>query len=202
MKILRLITSFRGNESQSFQLGNHIVEKLKSQQPNAEVLERNLAKEETPHLNEMQFTSFVTPPSRLSDELKDAVQYSNEAIQELTGSDIVVIDVPMYNFNIPSSLKAWIDQVVRAGVTFRYTENGVEGLVKSKKVYLAIASGGIYSEGLMKAFDHTESYLRQVLAFIGITDITTFRVEGVAIPGIKETALPKAVHAVEEEFAA
>lgn len=200
MKILRLITSFRGNNSQSFQLGNFITEKLKSQDAKAEVQVRNLAKDEAPHLNEVHINSFITPVKDLSDDLKKAVQYSNNAIEELMQADILVIDVPMYNFGIPSSLKAWIDQITRAGITFRYTENGVLGLVKNKKVYLAIASGGIYSEGPMKEYDHTENYLRKVLGFIGITDITAFRVEGVAIPGIKENAMPKARHAVEEAF--
>ncbi len=201
MKILRLITSFRGKDSQSFQLGNFIIEKLKSQDATAEILIRNLAKDETPHLSDVHINSFITPVKDLSDELQKAVQYCNNAIDELVKSDVVVMDVPMYNFGIPSSLKAWIDQITRAGITFRYTENGPVGLVKNKKVYLAIASGGIYSEGPMKEYDHTEKYLEQVLGFIGISDITTFRVEGVAIPDIKERAMPKAVQAVEEAFA-
>ncbi|GAA4517447.1 NAD(P)H-dependent oxidoreductase [Sphingobacterium thermophilum] len=89
---------------------------------------------------------------------------------------------------------------MRAGVTFKYTENGVEGLVQNKKVYLAIASGGIYSEGPMKEYDPTEKYIKNILGFIGITDVTAFRVEGVAIPGIKESAMSKAVQIVENTF--
>jgi FMN-dependent NADH-azoreductase len=201
MKILRLLTSFRGNKSQSYQLSNFLIDKLKSQHANAEILVRNLVTDEVPHLSDMQFTSFVTPAEDLSADMKKAIAYSNKAIEELMQSDIVVIDVPMYNFGIPSSLKAWIDQITRAGLTFRYTEKGVEGLINNKKVYLSIASGGIYSEGPMKEYDHTEKYLRMVLGFIGITDITVFRVEGVAIPGIKEEAMPKAIHSVEEAFA-
>lgn len=196
MKILRLITSFKGKDSLSFQLGNAIVEKVKTQYPETDISIRNLVKNEMPHLNDLHFTSFITPSEYLSTELWDAVSYSDEAIKELMSADVLVIDVPMYNFSIPSSLKAWIDHIVRAGITFRYTKNGVEGLVKDKKVFLAIASGGVYSDGPMKEFDLTEKYLRNILGFIGITNVTTFRVEGTAIPQLKETALPKALQSV------
>ena len=198
MKILRLTTSFKGKGSQSFQLGNAIVEKIKTQHPGADTIVRDLAKNEMPHFNEMHFTSFITPLENLSPELRNAVSLSDDAISELMDADMVVIDVPMYNFSIPSSLKAWIDHIVRAGITFRYSKGSVEGLVNGKKVFLAIASGGVYSEGPMKELDLTEKYLRNILGFIGITDITTFRVEGVAIPGIMETALPKALQSVDE----
>jgi FMN-dependent NADH-azoreductase len=94
---------------------------------------------------------------------------------------------------IPSSLKAWIDQVVRAGVTFRYTAHGPEGLMKHTKAFLAVATGGIYTDPTMKELDFTERYLTQILSFIGINDVTTFRVEGVAVPGLQDTALAKAL---------
>lgn len=196
MKLLRLITSFKGNESLSFQLGNAIVEKIKTQHPEIDSTTRNLTKNEMPHLNELHFNSFMTPAQELSEELKDAVSYSDEALKELLPADIVVIDVPMYNLSIPSSLKAWIDHIVRVGITFRYSEEGIEGLLKDKKVFLAIASGGIFSEGPLKEFDLTEKYLRNVLGFIGITDITVFRVEGTAMPQFKDEALPKALQSV------
>jgi FMN-dependent NADH-azoreductase len=102
----------------------------------------------------------------------------------------------VYNFSIPSVLKAWFDHLARAGKTFKYTANGPEGLVKGKKIYLAIASGAIFSEGEMKSYDFVEPYLRVVLGFLGMTDVTTIRVEGVAIPGLKETALERAVASI------
>jgi FMN-dependent NADH-azoreductase len=112
-------------------------------------------------------------------------------------ADAVVLGVPIYNFAIPSALKTWIDHVARVGRTFKYGAHGSpEGLVKGKKVYLAVASGGIYSEGPMKAFDFAEPYLKAVLGFLGMTDIRTFRAEGTAIPNIKETALAKAIESV------
>jgi FMN-dependent NADH-azoreductase len=104
----------------------------------------------------------------------------------------------MYNFGIPSSLKAWVDHIARAGVTFRYTAAGAEGLVKNKKAYLAISTGAVFSEGAYKAMDFTEPYLKAVLGFMGITDLTTFRIEGLAIPGVSENAVSKSLQAVSE----
>lgn len=156
----------------------------------------NLVQNEMPHLNDLHFTSFITSYENHSAVMRNAVSYSDEAITELMSADVLVIEVPMYNFSIPSSLKAWVDHVVRAGITFRYTNTGVEGLVKDKRAILAIASGGVYSEGPMKEFDLTEKYLRTILGFIGITNITTFRVEGTAIAELKETAMPKALRSV------
>jgi FMN-dependent NADH-azoreductase len=103
----------------------------------------------------------------------------------------------MYNFSIHSSLKAWVDPIVRAGVTFRYSENGPEGLIKNKKAYIVIASGGVYSEGMLKGHDFIEPYLKAILNFIGITDITVVRVEGLAVPSLKDTALEKAIESIQ-----
>jgi FMN-dependent NADH-azoreductase len=155
-----------------------------------------LAAHPFPHLEESILTAFFTPPEKHTDNDKKAIRNSNEAVAELMAADAIVISVPMYNFAVPSVLKAWIDHVCRAGVTFRYTANGPEGLVKGKKVYLAIASGGVYSSGPMKAYDFTESYLRTVLGFLGMTDIEVYRVEGVAVPDLQATALEKAVASI------
>lgn len=198
MDILHLITSSRGQASLSNKLGNSIVQTIQQQFSDTKVKERNLASDPIPHLDEVHLTSFFTPREDHTPEFADAVKYSDRAIEELMKSSIVVIDVPMYNFTIPSVLKAWIDHTTRTGVTFNYTANGVEGLVKNKQVILAISSGGIYTEGVMKDFDFTENYLRQALGFIGISDITVFRVEGSGMPETKDTALPKAIKAVEE----
>jgi FMN-dependent NADH-azoreductase len=111
-------------------------------------------------------------------------------------ADVIVIDAPLYNFSIPSALKAWVDHIARAGVTFKYDENGPEGLVKGKKVYVALASGGIYSDGPMKGYDFAAPYLKSVLGFMGMTDFTVFRVEGVSYPNLKDTALQTAVDSI------
>jgi FMN-dependent NADH-azoreductase len=198
-KILNIVSSVKGQDSFSNKLSNALLERLLAVYPGSTVRTRDLTKKPFPHLEESHFTAFYTPEEKRTEENKEAVEHSDQAIREIVESDILVIGVPLYNFAIPSTLKAWIDHIIRAGVTFHYTDKGSpEGLLKNKKVYLAIASGGVYSEGPMKSSDFTEPYLRKVLGFIGLTDITAFRVEGIFVPGVKETALPKALDRVKE----
>lgn len=191
-KILHIISSPRGDASMSIKLGNAIIEKIQSAYPDSQVKEHDLLKNQLPHLEESHLTSFFTPAENRSAENKEAVRHSDEAIQQLIESDIIVIGAPLYNFGVPSSLKAWIDHIARVGVTFRYDENGPEGLVKGKKVYIAFASGAIYSEGPMASYDFVAPYLKSVLGFLGMTDITVYRVEGTALPVIQDTAFEKA----------
>ena len=200
MKILHLVSSPREESSMSIKLGNAIIEKLKTVNPESSLTVRNLAKSAFPHLEEVHLSSFFTPAENHTPELVEAVKHSDEAIAELKNADVIVIGVPMYNFGIPSNLKAWIDHIARAGKTFTYTAKGPEGLLKNKKVYLAISSGGVYSPEPMKAYDFTESYLRALLGFLGITDITAFRVEGLGMPDLKEHAMNKALQNIEDEF--
>lgn len=195
-KILHIISSPRGESSFSIKLGNAIVEKLKALHPDALVKELNLAKQDIPHLSDIHLNAFFTPADLRSDDLRNVVKFSEESIADLMEADYVVIGAPMYNFAIPSTLKAWLDQVCRAGVTFRYTENGPEGLVQGKKVYLAVTTGGVYSEGPMNSFDFISSYLKAVLGFIGMTDVTVYRVEGTAIPEMKDSALEKGLSSI------
>jgi FMN-dependent NADH-azoreductase len=196
MKILHLISSPRGETSFSIKLGNAVVEKLQAAHPGSTVKVHDLIKTRFPHLEEVHIQSFFTPAEQRSPELVEAVRHSDEAIAELKEADIIVIGAPVYNFNVHSGLKAWLDHIVRAGVTFRYTENGPEGLLTGKKVYLAIASGGVYSDGPMKPYDFTDPYLRFVLGFIGMTDVTTFRVEGLSKPELKDSALEMALQSI------
>jgi len=196
MKILHLISSPRGEASFSIKLGNAIVEKLQAANPGSSLVTHNLTDSPFPHLEEVHINSFFTPLENYTPELAEAVKHSDEAINELKDADAIVIGVPMYNFGIHSTLKAWLDHIARAGQTFSYSENGPEGLVKNKKVYLAISSGGVYSEGPMKAYDFTESYLRSVLGFLGMTDVSVFRAEGLSMPNLKDEALDKAVESI------
>ena len=196
MKILHLISSLRGGASFSIKLGDAIVEKLKAANPDSTVKVHDLVKTPFPHLEEVHLNSFFTPKENHAPELAEAIKHSDEAIAEITDADVIVIGVPLYNFSIHSTLKAYIEHISRAGVTFRYTANGPEGLIKNKKVYLAIASGAVYSEGPMKGYDFTEPYLRAILGFLGMTDLTAFRVEGVSLPDLKDQALEKAIASV------
>jgi FMN-dependent NADH-azoreductase len=192
-KILHIISSPRGQASNSIKLGNAIIDKLKEQDPGAAVFVKDLTKGPFPHLEEAHLTAFFTPAESHTEENKAAVKHSNEAIQEIFDADIIVIGAPMYNFGIPSNLKSWIDHIARAGITFKYTENGPQGLIAGKRVYLAVTTGGIYSEGDYKPFDFLTPYLQFVLAFLGITDVKVIRAEGFALAGVQDTALDTAI---------
>ena len=195
-KILSIQSSPRGAASQTIQLANIVLDKLRAAHPDAVVETVDLVNLHYPHLEESHLASFFTPVEKHSERERVAIRHSNESIRAIQEADILVIGAPMYNFSIPSALKAWIDHIVRSGVTFRVSEAGPEGLIKGKKVYLVISSGAIYSDGPMKAMDFVEPYLRTVLGFIGLTDMTVYRVEGLNVPGVKETAMQKAVAAV------
>jgi FMN-dependent NADH-azoreductase len=199
--ILHLISSPRQNASVSIKLGETIVAQLQQKYPDSIVTEVNLINENVPHLDAPHLQSFFTPKDQLSSADADAIAYSDQAISQLMAADIVVIGAPLYNFGIHSALKAWIDHIARAGVTFQYSEDGPEGLVKGKQVYLAVASGGVYSEGPYQSYDFVVPYLKAVLGFLGMTDITVYRAEGINIPGIKEHALEKATEEVALSFA-
>jgi len=193
MNILHIISSPRGEASFSIKLGNAIIEKLQLENPGSTVKTHDLTQTAFPHLEEVHLNSFFTPAESRSPELVEAVKHSDTAIAEIHDADVIVIGAPVYNFNIHSTLKAWIDHIARANVTFSYSAQGPEGLIKNKKVYLAISSGGIYSEGPMTAFDFTAPYLKAVLGFLGMTDVTVVRVEGVSIPDLQATALDSAI---------
>jgi FMN-dependent NADH-azoreductase len=192
-KILHIISSPRGEASYSIKLGRSIIEKLKTTYPDSIVKEDILVNKQFPHLEEAQISSFFTPPENRTAQNLEALHHSDEAIKEIMEADILVIGPPMYNFGVPSTLKAWLDHIVRAGITFKYDEKGPKGLVEGKKAYLAVASGGIYSEGPMKAYDFVTPYLQSVLGFIGITDLTIVRAEGTSIPQTKDVPIETAV---------
>lgn len=195
-KILHIISTPKGDASYSLQLGKAIIDKITTAHPGSIVKEINLIEKQVPHLQEAHINAFFTPAENRTPENIENARYSDEAIADIMDADILVIGAPIYNFSIHSSLKTWIDQIVRGGVTFKYDENGPEGLVKNKKVYLAVASGGVYSEGPMQAYDFATPYLKSILGFIGLTDISVFRVEGLAKSELKETALEKAISSI------
>ncbi len=195
-KILHIISSPRGDASFSIKLGNAIIAKIQSIYPGSTVREHNLVKNHFPHLEEAHLTSFFTPAENRTPENLLAIKHSEEAIAEIIAADIIIIGAPLYNFSIHSTLKAWIDHVVRSGITFKIGEEGPEGLIKDKKVYIAMSSGFIYSEGEMKAMDFASPYLKAMLGFIGMTDLTIIRAEGTSIPGIQESALENAIESI------
>ena len=195
-KILHIISSPQGEASVSKKLGNAVIEKIQAKYPGSIVKEQNLVENLFPHLDEVIISSFFTPAEKLSKEQLEATKRSDEAIAELQEADIIVMDAPMYNFTIASTLKTYLDHIVRRGVTFQSTGTGTEGLVKNKKVYLAFSGAGVYSEGVLQSYDFVIPLLKTVLGWIGITDIRVFRVEGLRYEGIKEKAFEKGVESI------
>ncbi|MBS8226426.1 FMN-dependent NADH-azoreductase [Vannielia litorea] len=186
--ILALNSSALGDASVSRQLVQSTLDVLTRAEPDAEVIHRDIGAAPLPH-----FVADNAVPEPASAEQK-AVRARTEAlIDELKAADTLVIGAPMYNFGIPSTLKAWFDHVLRAGETFRYTEAGPEGLLKGKRAIALITRGGQYSEGPGTAFDAQEPHLRTLLGFIGITDITVIRAENLAMgPEPREASIAEA----------
>jgi FMN-dependent NADH-azoreductase len=179
--LLHINSSVRNEGSVSRQLTAEFLEKWKATEPGAKFVERDLAVNPLPHLDEQTLGAFFTPAENRSPVQALAAQLSDQLIAELAAADVIVIGAPMYNFSVSSGLKAWIDHVARAGLTFKYTESGPVGLLTGKKVYVFTSRGGVYSQGPAKAMDFHETYLRGVLGFIGLTDITFVHTEGLAM---------------------
>lgn len=196
-KILHVISSACGEASDSIRLGNRIIEKLQQRYEGSTATVVNVLERDYAPLSQLHIDAYKTPPAQQTPEHKQALRNSETAIKEVMDADVIIISTPLYNFTVPAALKAWVDHIVRAGVTFSYGSEGPKGLITNKKVYLAIASNGVYSEGPMKAFDYAEPYLRFILSFIGMTDITTYRIEGSGISGVMETAVQKGLASVE-----
>ena len=179
--LLHINSSVRQNGSLSRQLGAEFVAKWQEANPSGTVVTRDLATSPVPHLTEQMMGAYFTPAEQRNADQAHTIKTSDALVDELLAADTIVIGAPMYNFSVTSGLKAWIDHVARAGRTFKYGANGPEGLVSGKKVYVFVASGGVYSEGPAAAYDHVTTYLRSVLGFLGMTDVTFIVAEGVAM---------------------
>lgn len=184
MKLLHIDASALGSHSVSRGLTAAIVAELVRNTPETEVIYHDLVAKPLPHW---------TPVADASDP---AAVLGNQMLEEFLAADVVVIGAPMYNFSIPSQLKAWIDRITVAGKSFRYTANGPEGLAAGKRVIIASTRGGIYSEGSAAApLDFQETYLRALFGFLGVTDIEFVRAEGVAISEDSKAESLKSAHA-------
>jgi FMN-dependent NADH-azoreductase len=176
MKILQIKSSVFNGNGQSSRLANEFVALLQEQHPGTEVLERDVVADPVPHLDGARVGAFFAKPEERSAEQKAIVAYSDALIAELRRADVLVLGLPMYNFGVPSQLKAWFDHLARAGETFKYTEKGPVGLITGKKAYVFAARGGLYGD------THSQSEsVRQFLGFIGITDVELVYAEGLAI---------------------
>jgi FMN-dependent NADH-azoreductase len=179
--ILLILGSPRGQASYSQQIGRRIVDDLKARYPSAKVVVRNLAKEPLPVVSDAFVSGRLLSQDKRTAAEAQALALSDVLVGELMAADVLVLATPMHNFGISAAVKVWIDQIVRPGVTFSYSDKGPIGLVKDKKVVLVLARGGVYSDGPMKQYDFQEPYLRSLLGFIGMTDIDVVRIEGVAL---------------------
>jgi FMN-dependent NADH-azoreductase len=178
--ILLITSSPRGEASFSTRIARTLAEKLASREQGSTITVRDLTTQHLPHLDGTFATARNTPPELLSPAQKAVLNLSDALVAELSAADVVIIGAGMINFGIPSNLKAYIDHVLRPGVTFKYSEKGPEGLLRNKKVYLVLARGGVYSEGFMQSLNFQDPYLKAVLAFIGLTDVEVIAAEGVA----------------------
>lgn len=191
-QVLMIEISPRGQESASRAVADALAARLGDLYPSARLVRRDLAAVHLPHLDGTTLRAIATPDPAEAARLEDHARLSDQLTDELLASDLLVIATPMWNFGIPSALKAWIDLVVRPGRTFRYGPDGVDGLAKGRKAILVIASGGVFTEGPWRPWDFVEPYLRQILGFIGIADVQVVRVEGMNIPALAPDAVRKA----------
>ena len=199
MNILHIDSSPSGAESFSRRITGELVEKLKQETPGATVTHRDLVAQPFPHIDPAKLGAMFLPDDKRTPEQAKIMANSDAAIKELFAADTIVIGSPMYNFSIPTQLKSWIDHVVLPGKTFNYSDHGPVGALPSgKKVYIVVARGGVYSEGQMKALEHQDSYLKAILGFIGLTDVTVIPVEGVSMGA---EAQSKAVASAEAAIA-
>jgi FMN-dependent NADH-azoreductase len=193
--LLQLNSSINAGSGESSKLTNEFVASWKARNPGAKVVVRELARNPVPHLTAERFQAFLAKPEARSAEQQEVVAFSDALIEELRRADVIVLGLPMYNFGIPSMLKAYFDHIARAGVTFRYTEKGPVGLLTGKKVYVFAARGGRYAG---TPLDTQTTYLRDFLRLLGITDVEFVYAEGLAISAAsKQASLADARSAIE-----
>lgn len=197
MKLLHLDSSVLGEASVSRQLSSEIVARQRALHPGIQIISRDLAADPVLHLTSAHLAASQGVPS--TDVIMKAdIAKSSAFLDELIAADIIVIGAPMYNFSIPTTLKAWIDRIAVVGKTFQYSEKGPEGLLKGKKAYIASTRGSVYGASSSSAsVEHQESYLIGLLNFLGVTDVTVTRAEGLAFgPEAKEAAIANALNEI------
>ena len=203
MKLLQIDSSVLGDASASRQISQSVTQRLRHDHPGLEVHTRDLAASPIPHLTGLDLAAGQQAPEDRNEQTRVLAELNETVLREFQDADIVVVGAPMYNFGIPSALKAWIDRIAIAGKTFRYTEKGPIGLSGGKVVIIASTRGGLYSEGSpAAAMDHQEAYLRGVFAFLGVTDVRVVRAEGLNLGAEQRQAALSAVLGVSERQAA
>jgi FMN-dependent NADH-azoreductase len=188
--LLLIKTSIFSDGGQSSRLAERFVAAWRESNPNGTVRVRDLAKDPVPHIDAGRFSAFLAKPAERTSEQQAVVDYSDELIDGLKDADVIVFGLPMYNFGVPSTLKAYFDHIARAGVTFRYTEKGSVGLLAGKRVYIFAARGGLYA-GTPR--DTQTQYVRDFLAFLGMNEVEFIYAEGLAVSeAVKHQAIARA----------
>jgi FMN-dependent NADH-azoreductase len=194
--LLQLNTSLFSNEGQSSRLADTFVAEWRDAHPEGDVVVRDLAHAPVPHLTAARFQAFLAKPEDRTAAQRAEAEVSDVLVNEIQRADAIAIGLPLYNFGVPSTLKAYFDHIARAGITFRYTANGPEGLLKGKKVYVFATRGGLYA-GTAK--DTQTQYVRDFLAFLGMTDVEFVYAEGMAMgDAVRTPALEKATIAAHQ----
>ncbi len=192
-KVLIIDSAATGEASVSRRLTAEFAEQLRRSAPDAQIVRRDIGRAPIPHLTE-ETVGTIRGAAPESEAAEAALALSDTLIRELKDADVLVIGAPMYNFGIASTLKAWFDHVLRAGITFRYSAQGPEGLVTGKKAVVVESRAGLYSQGPAAAMDHQEPHLRTLLGFMGITDVTFVRAEKLAFgPEAATAAITEAI---------
>lgn len=194
MKLLHIDSSILGDNSISRSISAAIVAQLKAENPGLDVTYRDLAASPIPHLSGA-YLAGQSADVKHDQALQEDLDLGGAALAEFLAADVVAIGAPMYNFTVPSQLKSWVDRVLVAGKTFRYTATGAEGLVHGKRVIVAVSRGGMYEGTPMAAFDHQETWLKGVFGFMGLSDVEVIRAEGIAYgPEQREASLKAALN--------
>lgn len=202
MNILHVDSGILGDHSVSRRLTAAVAAQIKAEQPAATITYRDLVANPLPHLSGAHLMAANAKPEEVHAQIAAEVAESKVVLDEFLAADTIILGVPMYNFSLPSQLKAWIDRVAVAGKTFHYTAEGPEGLAKGKKVIIVSTRGGHYSAGPASAMDHQESYLKVVLGFFGITDVELVRAEGLNLsPDSKIEAISEAERTISDRGA-
>ena len=197
MRLLHVDSSVLGQNSASRALTADVVAAEVRRSPGATVVHRDLAADPLGHLSPAHLAAAAAGVAEQPDALRHDLAQGQAALEEFLAADVVVVGAPMYNFAVPSQLKAWVDRVCVAGKTFKYTEAGPQGLAGGRRVVIVSTRGGLYGPGSPYApFDHQEAWLKDVFKFLGVTDVTVVRAEGLSVAGQREPAMAAARGAI------
>lgn len=187
--LLHVKSSLFGDQGQSAQLAGSFISRWTQENADSSVIERDLAADPVPHLDAFRMGALNTPEADRSAEQQAVVALADQLLAEVKSADVIVIGLPMYNFSVPSQLKSWFDHLARAGVTFQYTQSGVEGLIEDRPVYLISTRGGVYGD---EGSNMQISYVKQLLSFMGLNNQQLVVAEGLAMDDHRDSALEKA----------